>query len=213
MTFGAAVPSDALRAMRVNARNEVIVFAYVHSIAALVVNRRREKPLAVTVANPINHAPKARRDPPQPSARFLKDKGVPSSSLIRKTGIPPDVPVSEVRMNLLDAQAVNFRGSSSATRDVNLQWGIIVPTSSIDDNAKTASVNPDLAYGSTLAHELGHVLGLGHRGRLADEITDKLAVPKFDNVMSGNTNFLRNENLDIIQVKAVRFSEVFFHNP
>jgi hypothetical protein len=96
-------------------------------------------------------------------------------------------------------------------------WGIVVPTTSIDANVTpalvAAGVTSDLAYGSTLAHELGHVLGLGHRGRRTDPLFDNLALPQFDNVMSGNTDFLRNENLDIVQVKAFRFSEVFFHNP
>src|SRR5262249_4268599 len=125
------VLSDALRAVRVNARNEVVVFAYVHSVVSST------PALAITVANPLNHAPKPRSVPPQASARFLKDKGIPSSSLIPKTGIPPDVPVGEVRMTLLDQLSVNFKGTSSATRDVNLQWGIIVPTTSIDTNATT----------------------------------------------------------------------------
>jgi hypothetical protein len=71
MTFGAAVTSDALRAIRVNARNEVIVFAYVQSIAAVVSNGRLTNPLAATIANPINHAPTPRSVPPRPSARFL----------------------------------------------------------------------------------------------------------------------------------------------
>ena len=210
MTFRTVVLSDALRAIRVNARNAVVVFAYIHSIV-IPDDPKNNGALAVTVANPVNHSPE-RKIPPKPSL-LSKDKGVPSSSLIKKTGIAADVPVGEVRMVLLDQLSVRFQGNDATARDVNLQWGIVVPTSSIDTNANTSSAPLDLAYGSTLAHELGHVLGLAHRGLLSDPITDRLAVPRLDNVMSGNTNFLRNETFDIVQTKAIRFSEVLFHNP
>src|SRR5438552_11626058 len=153
MTFRGTL-DDGLRAVRVNARNEVIVFAYQHS--AVIAGG-----IAATVAAPVNHAPEGRRIPPR-SSSILTDKGVPSTSLIPKTGIPDSTPVSQVRMAVLPPSEVRFQPNSPTTRDTNLLWGIMIPTSLIDN--EDPATPADVKYATTLAHELGHVLGLGHRG-------------------------------------------------
>jgi hypothetical protein len=68
-----------------------------------------------------------------------------------------------------------------------------------------------LAYGNTLAHELGHVFGLGHRG--GGGVPDGLMIPANENLMHPTNPPPRAENIDIIQVKAMRFSEAFFRTP
>lgn len=211
-----ALDSGGDRAVRINARNEIIVFAYIHSLAA------GNTVLAQAQLWPHNHAPKERKDPPLPTSHVLEDKGVPSSSLITKTGIPGSTPVSKVRISVLRALFTNFK-SSTTNRHVDLLWGIAVPTLSIDNFASggAAGTNSNMIYGATLAHELGHVLGLNHRIAGGDPFADGLTRPKEKNVMFPSlnitptdiTNKKNAENFDIIQAKVVRFSEVLFRNP
>ncbi|PYS34082.1 MAG: hypothetical protein DMG14_30290, partial [Acidobacteria bacterium] len=70
-----------------------------------------------------------------------------------------------------------------------------------------------LAYGNTLAHEVGHVLGLGHRGDTTDPVTDGVALPAAENLMHPTNPPPTAQNVDIIQVKAIRFSEALFRSP
>jgi len=83
-------------------------------------------------------------------------------------------------------------------------------------DSAVAAPTPDslrLMYGYVFAHEMGHILGLGHRGATANPVTDGLAIPADKNVMRPFANPPTTENFDIIQTKAVRFSEVMFRNP
>jgi hypothetical protein len=38
-------------------------------------------------------------------------------------------------------------------------------------------------YGFVFAHEMGHILGLGHRGAVTNPVTDGLAIPPDKNIM------------------------------
>lgn len=209
LTFNANAANNRA-AIRINGRNEVMTFAYIESEPGTA--------LATAHLIPTNHAPQARANPPRAytAASFtLPDKGTPSSSLIPKTGIPADVPSDEVKMIVIRNINVTWQGASPPTRDINLLWGIIVPTTNIDTSSSVVPGNADslrLAYGNTLAHEVGHVMGLGHRGVAGDPFFDGLTIPA-TNIMHPTAPPPAAQNLDIIQVKALRFSEVVFRNP
>ncbi len=192
--------------IRLNARNEVIVFAYIHSLAS------GNNVLAQAQVWPHNHAPRDRKDPPSATTLILKDSGVPSTSLITRTGIPGSTPVQAVNLRILSALFAKFKSSQTA-RHIDLLWGITVPTFSVDNSSNAA--NRDAFYATTLAHEVGHVLGLKHRisAGSGDPFADGLTTPARKNVMFPSLNFPTAENFDIIQSKAVRFSEVLFRNP
>jgi len=194
--------------IKINARNEVITFAYIHS-------QKSADALATALLCPWNHAPLARANPPrQPYTKAsytIKDKSSPSTSLIPKTGIPDDVPVDEVKMVVLSADMA-WEGGSPATRKEELLWGVIVPTRTIDTSVMGLAADKRyLAYGNTLAHELGHIFGLGHRG--GGGVPDGLMIPPAENLMHPSNPPPQAENLDLIQVKAIRFSEALFRNP
>jgi hypothetical protein len=203
-------------AIRINARNEVISFAYIESDPTL---GTAGKTLATALLCPANHAPKDRTRQPEAwtAATFtLEDHSAPSSSLIPKTGIPPDTPADKVKMNVLQPD-VSWQAASPATRDVDLLWGIIVPTRNIETATwLSAGATPDrvrFMYGYTLSHEMGHVLGLGHRGDTTRAVPDGLNIPPEKNVMKPSVKPGVAENFDIIQTKAVRFSEIVNRTP
>jgi hypothetical protein len=210
LTFG-ATKSDSISAIQINARNEIVSFAYMHSEAG-------GSALATARLCPANHAPKARNDPPRAYTKAdytLEDNGTPSSSLIPKTGMPGDTPVDPVKMIVLFPD-VTWLASDPGSRDERLLWGISVPTTSIDTSGSVVAGKPDtvvLAYANTMAHEVGHVLGLGHRGDLSAGVPDGLAIPAKENLMQPDEPPPKAENLDLIQVKAIRFSEVMFRTP
>jgi hypothetical protein len=198
----------ATETIKINARNEVITFAYIHSQSSA-------DALATALLCPWNHAPLARANPPRAytiADYTMTDKSSPSSSLIHKNGIPDDVPVDPVKMCVLKADMA-WEATSPATRKEELLWGVIVPTKTIDKSAGIAATKDKirLAYGNTLAHELGHVFGLGHRG--GGGVPDLLMVPPNENLMHPTKPPPTAENIDIIQVKAIRFSEALFRTP
>lgn len=195
MTFRAADRPGAQNAIRVNSRNEIISFAYVESLAA------GNSVLAVAELCPPNHTP----------ARTFTDNGVPSTSLTPNTGIPGSEPVGTFRLRVLPPIGVLPKSDGSSTRHVDLLWGIVVPTQSIDLFA--AGNDVDHVYGATLAHEVAHVLGLAHRIAALDPFPDRLTVPRAVNLMFPSINPGIVENFDIIQAKAVRNSEVLRRNP
>jgi hypothetical protein len=203
-------------AIRVNARNEVVNFAYIEADPSLGAGT---VVLATALLCPANHAPKDRTRQPEAwsAAAFrLEDLSTPSSSLKPKTGIPPDAPADKVQMNVLQPD-VGWQGASPATRDVDLLWGIIVPTRNIESATfLAAGATPErvrFMYGYSLAHEMGHMLGLGHRGDTTKPVPDGLNIPTDKNVMKPAASPGVAENFDIIQTKAVRFSEIMNRTP
>lgn len=153
----------------------------------------------------------------------------PSASWVLPTGVPPDVASKPVKMKSLEPH-VRSNSSDSAyvkerkkvqasftTNDIrNRLHGLIYPS-----NWGTALGNQHPRWAQNLAHELGHVLGLLHRGSgghinggsvpgiLSDDGVDstdlsnkKRGHPWFENVMGYDTT--RGFDIDLIQTPVVR---------
>lgn len=213
LTF-TATSAKQTSSVQLNARNEVVSVAYMASGPGA--GGGGAITLSTAYLCPVNHAPLARASPPRAyttAAYTMTDLGTPSSSLIPKTGIPADTPADPVKMIVLFPD-VTWQGTSPATRDTRLLWGIGVPTADMDSAVAAPTTDKiRLMYGYVFAHEMGHILGLGHRGATANPVTDGLALPANENVMRPFANPPTTENFDIIQTKAVRFSEVMFRTP
>jgi hypothetical protein len=206
------------KAIRVNAMNEIFNIAYVHSL--------NNPPaaggdLAIAILNPVNHGQLGRSDPPVAAAikgthRF-SDHGTPSSSWIAPNGLPhgsissppprrdlaggkcTGTPAKNVRMLLLDPDHSTAWESTIGPpeRKIALLWGLIV-----DGRTHT-----DQSVGNSLAHEIGHMLGLRHR---IGNGNDTLPWPRRENLMHGSEPPPRCQHLDLVQCLAVRSSEVLF---
>jgi hypothetical protein len=231
LTFNSS--ANQRSAIRINARNEVINFAYIEQDPTFGAGKVT---LATALLCPANHAPKTRARQPEGApnqagtakaynkANFtLPDLGTPSTSILPKTGIPPDTPAGKVNLVVLFPD-VNWQPNTPANRDVDLLWGIIVPTRNMDGAvpalpAATLVDRTRHMYGFVFAHEMGHILGLGHRGKAGDTaakkdpVSDGLDNPPDKNIMRALVNPPVTENFDLIQAKAVRFSEVNFRSP
>jgi hypothetical protein len=223
------------RAIEINARNSIITFAFIHSMVAPPGLAPNTIVLASANKLPVNHAPKPPQNKPRPYSRAsytLSDSGIPSSSLIPKDGIPPNLPVGTVKLVVIDQVGVKFLAGEPGHADARLLWGVIIPTLNMDSvlpavptpsspptpadiaAQKAATELRNQSYAAALAHEVGHVLGLGHRhGRAVDVFRDGLNLPVTLNIMSPGSAPPTTENFDIIQVKAIRFSEVLTRNP
>jgi hypothetical protein len=221
LTFNSA--ANQRDAIRINARNEVISVAYIEQDPTLGTGTTT---LSTALLCPANHAPSSKTRQPEgapnqagtakayTTAKFtLPDLGTPSTSLIPKTGIPPDEPADKVNLIVLFPD-VNWQPNSPANRDIDLLWGIVVPTRNMDSAVSSGTVDDTRhMYGFVFSHEMGHILGLGHRGAVTNPVTDGLAIPADKNIMRPIVKPPDTENFDIIQVKACRFSEVMNRNP
>jgi len=209
-------------AIQINARNEVISVAYIEQDPTLGTGTTT---LSTALLCPANHAPKTSARQPEGApnqagtakayakANFtLPDLGTPSTSLITKSGIPPDEPADTVNMVVLFPD-VNWQPLSPANRDVNLLWGVVVPTRNMDAGSFSANIDENRhKYGAVFAHEMGHIMGLGHRG-VTTKVPDGLTDPPDKNIMRAGIKAPETENFDLIQVKACRFSEIMGRNP
>jgi hypothetical protein len=61
-------------------------------------------------------------------------------------------------------------------------------------------------YANTIAHELGHILHLGHRGVAANAINDGVNFPLNENIMHPTNAAAVAQDWDVIQARAVRLS-------
>jgi hypothetical protein len=69
-----------------------------------------------------------------------------------------------------------------------------------DGNGSPGSARDALTYAGTIAHELGHVLGLRHR---VGPGHDGLLMPWDQNLMHNNNPSTLAQDIDIIQSKAI----------
>ena len=176
---------DWPRATRLNYRQGVFNFAYIHS-------------------DHNGNFGAATDYPASDAGMNIRDNGTPSTSWIRRSGIPPDIPVDPVEMDLLlsrERQAPRWR--------VFPQLFAMYVTNGCGD--------PDFAwnqltYGYVIAHELGHVLNLGHRGEFG-EFGDGLIHPARQNVMCQGRGALVSQDFDIIQTRAVHQSPLVRPRP
>jgi hypothetical protein len=212
MTVTAGVMPDMINAIRVNARNEIINLAYVHSINAPPLPAQT---LGIALLRPVNHGGAAANPPVAAviaGTQTFTDTGTPSTSWIAPNGLPagsmPSPPPARhgpggvptgaqapVTMQLMGPNPTNYQNTSPATRDRDLLWGLVMD----------GQASPIQDVGNTMAHEVGHVLGLRHRQGAGP---DTLPWPPNENLMNGTAPSPQAEDLDIIQCKAARFCEL-----
>jgi hypothetical protein len=177
------------RATRLNYRQGVFNFAYIHS--------DRDGNLGAATDYPANRA-----------GNSITDNGTPSTSWIIPSGIDPDGAAGTVTMNLLAASERN-------PREYPRLYAMYVTNA----NGDPANAIGQMTYAGTIAHELGHVLNLGHRvegpdasqptGLVANGIFfDGLTTPPDENLMHWGNPTILAQDFDIIQTRAVHQSPV-----
>jgi hypothetical protein len=183
-----AVPATGL-----NYRRSVMNFAYIHS------ERHANIGGAATDFPSSNLAPAA------PGARpTITDNGTPSTSWIAPTGVAPDGAAGAVTMRLI----------KGIQRPGHPRLFAMFLSDTIGDPANAAIQQ---LYAKSMAHELGHILNLGHRVEQADPTTatglsangiffDGLTHPPQENIMFWAGVQAICQDFDIIQARAVRQS-------
>jgi len=191
------------RATRLNYRRGVFNFAYIHSDAG--------GNLGAATDYPANGA-----------GNTITDNGSPSSSWIQPSGVDPDHAAGNVTMNLLAARERN-----------TARWPQLAAMYVTDANGDPGNVNDQFTYAGTIAHELGHVLSLGHRVEGVPETApgvgdqrdmtsadapadlvaggifwDALLMPPGENVMHWINPTTQAQDFDILQARAMHQSPV-----
>jgi hypothetical protein len=124
----------------------------------------------------------------------ITDTGTPSTSWLSPSGITPDGAAGTVTMNLRPAR-------TRPATPPNL-YSMFV-TDACGDPTTAAGQQ---VYANTIAHELGHVLHLGHRGVAANPVNDRVNFPLNENMMHPTNPPALAQDFDIIQARAVRLS-------
>lgn len=186
--------------LRLNFRPGVMHICYIKSFAD---NADGTKDTAVGVAT----------DRPGLSGAHVTLDGAPTSSWLSPSGVPPDdaaqtvkmltMPKSKDRSTKADQDYLKTRPDLTAA-DYQQLYGVIMPD-------YTKGNDPD--WPQTVAHEVGHVLGLRHRGNPQttatklgsnDEVNDPKGKghPWHENVMSYGGD--RSLDFDLIQTMVIR---------
>jgi len=125
--------------------------------------------------------------PANTNAPSITDNGTPSTSWKQPSGIRPDRAATAKRMNMF----------ARKQRTAHPQLFAMYVT---DGNGSPGSARDALTYAGTIAHELGHVLGLRHR---VGPGHDGLLFPWDQNLMHNNNPSTLAQDIDIIQSKAI----------
>jgi len=154
-----------------------------------------------TLGNALGFAFKWPEHPDSTSANNrwdFEENGTPSTSWIQPSGNAPDTAAETVTMKVIagykcnDALPANLNGMAVVERDND---------PSTDDGRKL--------YGRVIAHEVGHMLSLGHRIENPDiaggDYDDELTFPPRQNVMLWNAADTA-QDFDIAQTKVMRSS-------
>jgi hypothetical protein len=114
----------------------------------------------------------------------MQDSGSPSTSWIKPSGVWPAKNAKTQTMECMDGK------TDPAAADL---WALAL------SNGNSGW----LQYGYSLAHEVGHMLGLAHRESAS---TGDLLPDSKVNVMYATNVPLRRQDLDVIQARAVHNS-------
>jgi hypothetical protein len=191
VTMGIDAARASMPATRLNYRPNVLNFAYVHSAKGRV--------LGATTDTPASKIPAAPGERPT-----VRDGGTPSSSWIRPSGVLPDSAAIGVNMDLVRARH----------RPGHPKLFAMLVADKCGDPAVFADQQ---RYGHTIAHEVGHILNLGHRVEgphpdnpdqlIADgAFSDGLTHPPRENLMHWNAPDSEAQDLDILQALAIQQS-------
>lgn len=127
----------------------------------------------------------------------INDRGTPSTSWVRPSGAPPDGDAGTSTMNL--RQNGVYNADLGGVHNLYAMY--------LRNHASR------FEYVNTMAHELGHILNLGHRGwdtvnNAAPSVDDNIHWPQEENIMHPDNPATMAQDIDIIQAKAARASKL-----
>jgi hypothetical protein len=156
----------------------VVNIAYIRSVIAIDHGGRTHRPYGLATDNPANGA-----------GASITDDRTPSTSWVRPCGILPDGNAQTVTMTLRPAGQRNPNLAACWIRDF---------TNPTDTDR----------YAYVIAHEVGHILGLEHRGwDQGQALPDGVGYPPDQNIMFSDEQTM-GQDFDIIQAKAAHRSPV-----
>lgn len=123
------------------------------------------------------------------------DSGTPSTSWVRPSGVPPD------------GDSTN---RSMAIRQAGVYNAVLGGVKNLYAMYLRNHTNR-FEYVNTMAHELGHILNLGHRGGTTASppaVDDLLHWPREENLMHATNPATTAQDIDIIQAKTARNSNL-----
>jgi hypothetical protein len=126
------------------------------------------------------------------------ENGTPSTSWIQPSGNPPDIAAQAVTLKVIAGLSFGLP---------NRLYGM-----SIFDVNDPTTASGRREYAGTIAHELGHMLSMGHRiespSIAGGSYDDELTFPPRQNVMHYNASTTTAQDFDIAQTKVMRSSAI-----